>query len=575
MKIRHISVKNFRGIRELEWNVRSDVVCLIGPGDATKSTVLDAIYYTLGHHRFLSMNDADFYGANIGEPIVIAVTVTHPPRKLLTENAYALLQRGWSAEDGLADDPDPASEAALTIELRVDDALEPRWIVTKPGVEEKPIGWRDRAALQLFRIDDSINTHLAWRRGSALAALTSDSDEVDSTLTAAFRQARDAAFAQPHEKLHEAATAAYWHAVALGAPEGSPFRPGLEASTMMGGTRLALHQDNVPVSSAGLGTRRLVTLALQRAGISGGSVVLIDEVEHGLEPHRLLHLLQSLREAIAKSDEDVGLGQVFLTTHSAEAVAELTVEELHIVRSEDGCTTIRRTPESLTDPNGIEPQALTRAAAPALLARRVIVAEGRTELGYLRAMAHAWNLSQGIPIAHLGTTFMEGGGTHAANRAIGLARLGYKTALFVDSDKPLRPSAEVIRDAGVQIIQWADAVSIEERVAHDLPSHELKRLVQLAIMLAGDDEAVLNAIEAQLPSAHRLTGSDPLSWMTDSITLEEIRQAIGKAFKRKWFKGIDEGELIGKLVDELLAQMSESDTATKIAELKDFAYGNR
>ena len=53
MKIRHVSVRNFRGIRYLEWNVRSDVVCLIGPGDATKSTVLDAIAYTLSPRRFL------------------------------------------------------------------------------------------------------------------------------------------------------------------------------------------------------------------------------------------------------------------------------------------------------------------------------------------------------------------------------------------------------------------------------------------------------------------------------------------------------------------------------------------
>ena len=157
MKIRHVSVKNFRGIRELEWDIRSDVVCLLGLGDATKSTVLDAIEYTLTHSRFLGLNDADFYAANINEPILIQVTVTHPPRKLLTESNYGLLQRGWSAEHGLLDDPVPESNPALTIELHVDDALEPRWTVTKPGVEDKLIGGRDRAAFQMFRIDDSIN----------------------------------------------------------------------------------------------------------------------------------------------------------------------------------------------------------------------------------------------------------------------------------------------------------------------------------------------------------------------------------------------------------------------------------
>ena len=217
MKIRHVSVKNFRGIRRLEWDIKADVVCLIGPGDATKSTVLDAIASALSHGRFLGLSDADFHGANIKEPIVIEVTVTNPPSHLLTESKYALFQRGWSADKGLSDDPGPDDDAALTVRLRVDDDLEPQWSVTKESNDEgRAIGWKDRAALQVFRIDDSINTHLAWGRGSALAALTADDDEIDSTLTAASRQARDAAFAAPHEKLNAAAETAYEHAVALG-----------------------------------------------------------------------------------------------------------------------------------------------------------------------------------------------------------------------------------------------------------------------------------------------------------------------------------------------------------------------
>ena len=575
MRIRHVSVKNFRGIRQLEWDIRSDVVCLIGPGDATKSTVLDAIAYALGSGRFLGLNDADFYAANIDEPILIEVTVTHAPSHLLTESNYGLLQRGWSAEHGLLDDPDSASDAALTIELHVDGALEPRWTVTKPGIEGKFIGWRDRAAFQLFRIDDSIDTHLAWGRGSALAALTANSDEVDSTLTAAHRQARDAAFAAPHEQLQDAAATAYQHAVALGVPTGPPFRPGLEASAMMGAAKLALHQENVPLSNAGLGTRRLVALALQRAGISRGSVVLIDEVEHGLEPYRLLHLLQSLCEAVAKTDEDPGLGQVFLTTHSSDAVAELKADELHVVRSVGGLTTIQRVPDAFTDADGIDPQAVTRAGAAALLARRVIVTEGRTEVGYLRAMASGWNFAKGMPIAHLGTTSTDGGGHQAAGRAIGFARLGYETALFVDSDRSLDPPVASVSEAGVRVIQWADGVSIEERVARDLPQQELKRLVQLAISLIEDQEAVLSAIQAQLPiETDRLVDPDPLSWVAPTTTIDAIRDAIGKAAKRKkWFKGIDQGERLGELVGELLPQMSGSDTATKTAELESFAYG--
>ena len=573
MKIRHVSVKNFRGIRQLEWDIKADVVCLIGPGDATKSTVLDAIAYALSHGRFLGLSDADFHGANIKESIVIEVTVTNPPSHLLTESKYALFQRGWSSDKGLSDDPDPDDDAALTVRLRVDDDLEPQWTVTKEANDEgRVIGWKDRAS-QVFRIDESINTHLAWGRGSALAALTAEDDEIDSTLTAASRQAREAASAAPHEKLNAAAETAYELAVALGVPSGSPFQPGLDAGAMGSAARLSLHQGTVPLSYAGLGTKRLVALALQRASISGGSVVLVDEIEHGLEPHRLLHLLRSLREAI-EGDDAPGLGQVFLTTHSAETVAELRADELHVVRSEDGITTIQRVPDAFTDADEIDPQAIARAGAAALLARRIIVAEGRTEIGYLRAMASAWNTSRGTPITHRGATTMDGGGSQAAKRAIGFARLGYETALFVDSDTPLAPPVESVSATGVKVVQWAGTVSIEERIALDLPDNGLEELVQLAIELVEDQEAVLSAIHAQLPDgAARPEMPSVLSWVTPDTTISAIRAAIGKAAKRKnWFKGIEQAERLGHLVSEWLPLMVGSDTEAKTADLEHFAY---
>jgi hypothetical protein len=46
---------------------------------------------------------------------------------------------------------------------------------------------------------------------------------------------------------------------------------------------LTLHDGNIPIRRAGLGTRRLLALALQRDAMSKGGIALIDEVEHGLK----------------------------------------------------------------------------------------------------------------------------------------------------------------------------------------------------------------------------------------------------------------------------------------------------
>ena len=239
-----------------------------------------------------------------------------------------------------------------------------------------------------------------------------------------------------------------------------------------------------------------------------------------------------------------------------------------------GITSIKRVPDAFTDADGIDPQAITRAGAAALLARRVIVAEGRTEVGYLRAMASRWNTASGTPIAHRGTTTMDGGGHQAAKRAIGFARLGYETALFVDSDVPVDPPVTSVSEAGVEVVQWTGSVSIEERIALDLPEDGLEQLVRLAIELVEDQEAVLSAIHARLPGdADRLKTPSVLSWATPDITIDVIRDAIGKAAKgKKWFKGIEQAERFGNLVGESLPQMVGSDTETKTADLERFAY---
>jgi putative ATP-dependent endonuclease of OLD family len=39
MIIRHVRIRNFRGIAELDWSIRERFVVLVGPGDAGKTTV--------------------------------------------------------------------------------------------------------------------------------------------------------------------------------------------------------------------------------------------------------------------------------------------------------------------------------------------------------------------------------------------------------------------------------------------------------------------------------------------------------------------------------------------------------
>jgi putative ATP-dependent endonuclease of the OLD family len=44
MRVRKLTIQNFRGIRELDWDIPSkNILCFIGRGDSTKSTILEAL----------------------------------------------------------------------------------------------------------------------------------------------------------------------------------------------------------------------------------------------------------------------------------------------------------------------------------------------------------------------------------------------------------------------------------------------------------------------------------------------------------------------------------------------------
>src|SRR5262249_48942784 len=150
----------------------------------------------------------------------------------------------------------------------------------------------------------------------------------------------------------------------------------------------------VPVRQSGLGTSRLLTTGLQHEAGRKGGITLIDEVEHGLEPHRVRRLLSVLRTATHLQDAGDGEGavttaqpattanQVFVTTHSPVALCELDPGELRVVRSDAGAIHIK-TPDMALRP-------LLRTNPDAFLARKIIVCEGKTEIGFCRALDEWW-----------------------------------------------------------------------------------------------------------------------------------------------------------------------------------------
>lgn len=296
MQIRQLKIRNFRGIATLDWSPERPFCCLIGAGDTGKSSILDAIEATLSPRWFV-FGEPDFHCCDTASSIVIEATVGELSRQLMSDERFGLYTRGWSRAGELRDEPEDDDEAVLTVRLTVDATLEPVWELVCDRLDHpRTLSNRDRMLFGLIRLAGEDARHLAWGQGSVLSRLTGDTDGAAARLAQAYRAARDNANLDEIESLTNAASQAEAFARSLGAYINDSYEPGLELGRSgMSSSAIALHDSGVPLRLAGLGTRRLATLAIQKSAMSEGAIVLVDEIEHGLEPHRILGGIAQLK----------------------------------------------------------------------------------------------------------------------------------------------------------------------------------------------------------------------------------------------------------------------------------------
>lgn len=575
MRIRQVTIKNFRGIRKLEWCPTGIITCLVGPGDSTKTTILDAIEYALTPKWSLNISDIDFYNADINHTLEIQITVGEIPDKMFTEDKFGLYKRGWNLKKGLIDEPEEDEfecEAVLTVSLKVGRELEPEWsVITDRHPEGKTIFLRERARLGMVRLGAEMDRDFSWSKYSALTRLSGNLVETEALLADVHRELRNAIKSQNMDHLLQAAKNVEIAAKRLGVSPAQGYSPRLDSRLVsLGMGSISLHDGEVPLMSAGLGTRRLVALSIQRAAVPDGAIVLIDEIEYGLEPHRIRRLLRTLKRELTVSgtknnQSEQKLGQVIFTSHSPTPILELTTDEINTVGvSSDGVTIVSIVPDGL--------QGVLRYSPQALLGKKLVICEGETEVGLCWRLEDFWQSQHnGESTACQGVVFINGGGKNASARAINLCNLGYKVAYLGDSDRKLDPSEGDLIKAGVCVFIWEGGTSIEERLAIDLPWGSLQNLYLAAIAFRGENSIVDSiALGGNKPAneIHNLN-----SWLKIGCDKKSLRQRIGVTVKKKGcFKTIDGGKKLADILINAFPEIMNTDTYNKLKSLGFWCY---
>ncbi len=499
MKIRHIEIKSFRGISSLEWAPSENMNCLIGAGDAGKTTILDAIALTLAPRYQANFDDADFFKGRHEQPIQLTITLGDLPEGFIALAKYGEYLRGWDAgTQVIIDEPDEGGglEDVLSVRLTVDQTLEPKWsFYTERSVEdtrpERGLRFEDRQMIAPTRLGVYTDRHLAWGKQSILLRLTGKDPSGGNILTQARRAARNH-FTESGEKLFQEVVG---QIVELGSSVGVKLGEDISArldvegiSVTSGG--ISLHEGDVPLRLLGMGSARLLVAALQDRAAESAPFALIDEVENGLEPHRISRLLRYL-----KSERENVRPQLFVTTHSPVVLQELTVNDLAIVRRNMSTGKVR-VASAKTDIAGVDAQAQLRKTPSAYLARSVLVCEGKTEVGVVRGLDQYWAKKKFEPLATAGVWPTDGKGKDEAPKvAKYFQNLQYRVALFLDNDKDPDDS-EILTELGklgVKIFRWEKGKATEDVLFCDVGDAGVRRLVELL-----EDEEGLSAIPDQI-----------------------------------------------------------------------------
>lgn len=508
-KLVTLHIQNYRGIKDLKCDFFGfNMCCLIGHCDSGKSTVLQAISILFAANWTIPISDEDFHKLNTSSPIRITGIVEDPPKNLLTVDKFGL--------DAFWRDEDNQQGLSLEMVLTVESDLNPRWEIHNHNNDEyHPISNKDRSLFNIRMIDDYFDTQFNMSKYSLLKSLVADIEgdaafesNIGIDLIRDLKQQLNIGNdlgKKVSEKLNVqvASLGGEPHLYSLAVPT---------AELLLRGNQIALHAEDVPVRLMGKGSRRQLSLGLQLAlSSSESSIILIDEIEQGLEPYKVKTIVRTLKDSGR---------QVFVTTHSNNVLCELDATDLFLLKKDA---------QELIHLSGTC-QALLRTNQDAFFFDKLIVCEGETEYGFVLELdRYLWKENNGT-LSSCSVSPIIGKGDNIVNVVDTLNSLDISSLCFMDSDKPKIISS---LNGKTSLCCCEDGLAIEQQFFKDAPESTMESIV---------DEA---------KSCNRL----PKSYVFQA----QDRYSLGERAKNEeWFKSVGGGRRLGYYLFRHIEELDSS-----------------
>lgn len=540
-KLEHLIITHFRGIESFEQRFGSGITCIIGRGDSGKSTILDAIAYLFSQSWTIRLNDSDFYGCDTTTPIIIEGTVSGIPEEMIKKydkHLRGIKSNGQLVEDMESEDAVDAN-LVLTIRLTVGKDLEPVWeVVSYHGEDGTGIKGNDRSKLNVFAVSDYTDRHFSMNKGNPLYNLYkqlngSAIEDTDNVVLDVVRGAKiefDKVVSNNFDAvINKVKTIASQLGITLNEMKAMLDHRDIAINE----NKVSIHEDGIPFRLKGKGSKRLLSLAIQLALTEPSGVILIDEIEQGLEPDRVMHLVNVLSK---KEDR-----QIIITTHSNCVMVELPCTSLYVMRK--GANNLLHVEGEL--------QGCIRKIPEAFFAAKVLVCEGATEIGFCKALDSKRVADGKLSAACKGVFFADGTGNNLKAYAPSFSALYYPTALFCDSDDADINSRKMgFVEKGITLIDCEEGFAIEDQVFKDVPWAAVTELIAIAVKKlkkknCNPEQAIFECTNSFLTNQ-----LESFEMLCDQES-PELRTALGKTAKKEtmdWFKRQDYGEMMGNVI---------------------------
>ena len=465
--IRQIRIERYRGIKSLTWNPVPGMNVVLGGGDVGKTTILEAIALLLSPSNTVNLSEADYWQRDSESEFVIQAMFSLPSSSDISQQSKLALPWAWNGNDAVQplmpedgdDDMPPPSLPVYRFQVRGTADLEIVWEIVHPNdeVDFLPAALRRQIGVVRLGGDERNDRDLRLAYGSALDRLLAEKvlkgrisqALAKFNLTNMLAEDANEALAKLDEALEKASLP---RKLELGLTSSQ----GLSIGALIGLLAASDEGVSLPLASWGAGTRRMVTLQIAAATESETRITVIDELERGLEPYRVRKLTQTLQSETTQS---------FVTTHNAVAIS--AADQAHLWYLDPDGHIGRLPREKIARQQDRDPETF--------LCRLAIVAEGQTEVGFVRYLLE--RVIDGDLLDH-GLRVCHGQGNEATLELLeALAVTGLRFGGFADNEGKFSGRWSTLKTKmGKTLFQWG-AGSTEQNVIVQLPEDKLIALI--------------------------------------------------------------------------------------------------